>query len=883
MKQLRSLFFHPVLPCRTVHTSLISVNQTEPKPNFLLNCVKHTQSLSVRSVVSQREVHTVPLPVSDHEEPTQRSEVQSVVPSRSERKREIELQERLILLTEKLYKAGIQLVSDKTGPGQYVHLECSQCLEGGSKVKSLFLHIHSKGHSAVWKCFRTQCGWAGYVQAYASKVSTETRASKVNAEVVKQPRKITEEELKLEPLCNELLLFFKTRGISGETLRRNRVMQKPTKRGTAIAFLYRRGGTLVNCKYRQLPKIFWQEAGTEKILYGLDDIKNECDIIIVEGEIDKLSMEEAGFKNCVSVPSGAPLSTSKEVPAPQEDTRYQYLWNCMKYMKAASRIILATDADKPGQALAEELARRLGKERCWIVKWPMRTDDEVFKDANERLIRKETREKANAGEWRIVTRRKNNPTPTPSPPATTTTTTRPTAYKPYYSPPSYADMVRTKPPPSPRSITNTKQSITNSKQPITNPTQRAMGGYYISPHSAAQCWGQGHTGNLCKNGDLNQANSVSPTKFSNIRREPTFEEILQGQLAPIELPDDRPKKIVYFVERDDKYYEERAKLDKVVVMYNPSLEVDLSVDQVAEYTASSGLIKVTKISVGIMTRSRYVILLPMGVDSAKFIEAILAKVWEEGFHLARGVLLMMQLVLCRAIRVGGFEFLIDVIRKACSQGEVYNDDELPQPKKKFHVPAPRPTSSSSSKGSLLGSGDDHFIGSRKVLGQLCRHIEFELLPTGVQAVLQGARSMTAWSEDDHGSRGLHDLVIKNSREDAPVERKRLLLESMKQKRKMGEQAQMKEGKAKSFKVGIQPKTTLSKEGELVQIQVEFEHCSRIVETIGFQTSQVIRALNDDNAERALTDAEDTNSGIDHEDNTFMVEPHSEDDVGSDSE
>lgn len=29
-------------------------------------------------------------------------------------------------------------------------------------------------------------------------------------------------------------------------------------------------------------------------------------------------MEEAGFKNCVSVPGGAPPSISKEVPAPQE-------------------------------------------------------------------------------------------------------------------------------------------------------------------------------------------------------------------------------------------------------------------------------------------------------------------------------------------------------------------------------------------------------------------------------------------------------------------------------------------------------------------------------------------------------------------------------------
>lgn len=33
----------------------------------------------------------------------------------------------------------------------------------------------------------------------------------------------------------------------------------------------------------------------------------------------------------------------------------------------ASRIILATDADPPGQALAEELARRLGRERFALL------------------------------------------------------------------------------------------------------------------------------------------------------------------------------------------------------------------------------------------------------------------------------------------------------------------------------------------------------------------------------------------------------------------------------------------------------------------------------------------------------------------------------------
>ncbi|KAH1066658.1 hypothetical protein J1N35_031645 [Gossypium stocksii] len=180
-------------------------------------------------------------------------------------------------------------------------------------------------------------------------------------------------------------------------------MQKKSLDEIAIAFTYWRKGELVNCKYWDAKKRFWQEKDTEKILYGLDDIEDASDIIIVEGEMDRLAMEEAGFRNCVSVPDGAPPSVSKkEVPAEEQDKkyqylwnckeyfkkdrRYQYLWNCKEYFKKASRIILATDGDPRGQALAEELSRRLGKERCWRVKWPEKNDLYHFNDANEVLM-----------------------------------------------------------------------------------------------------------------------------------------------------------------------------------------------------------------------------------------------------------------------------------------------------------------------------------------------------------------------------------------------------------------------------------------------------------------------------------------------------------------
>ncbi|KFK44882.1 hypothetical protein AALP_AA1G315300 [Arabis alpina] len=181
--------------------------------------------------------------------------------------------------------------------------------------------------------------------------------------------------------------YLAARKISGKTLERNRVMQKRIGDEIVIAFTYWQRGELVSCKYRYLTKKFIQERNTRRIFYGLDDIERVSEIIIVEGEIDKLAMEETGFRNCVSVPDGAPSSvSSKETPPESQDTKYKFLWNCNDCLKKASRIIIATDGDGPGQALAEEMARRLGKERCWRVKWPKKSKDEYFKDANEVLI-----------------------------------------------------------------------------------------------------------------------------------------------------------------------------------------------------------------------------------------------------------------------------------------------------------------------------------------------------------------------------------------------------------------------------------------------------------------------------------------------------------------
>ncbi|XP_006352992.1 primase homolog protein isoform X1 [Solanum tuberosum] len=282
-------------------------------------------------------------------------------------------------LKEKVENLGI--CCNSVTPEEYTRLMCPKCKGGRSMGKCLSFHMSSKRNSALWRCFNIECGWAGQIPHNSTASDGVHQLGRMNF-----PRILTEESLKLEPLGDMLTAYFSKRMISKDTLKRNHVMQMAGDQ-IIIAFTYRRNGMLIGCKYRTLEKRFWQEKGADKVLYGLDDVREADEIIIVEGEIDKLSVEEAGFPNCVSVPNGAPQGiASKELLPLEEDTRFSYLWNCNECLEKASRIVLATDGDLPGQALAEELARRLGKERCWQVCWPKKDELSSYKDANEVLV-----------------------------------------------------------------------------------------------------------------------------------------------------------------------------------------------------------------------------------------------------------------------------------------------------------------------------------------------------------------------------------------------------------------------------------------------------------------------------------------------------------------
>lgn len=166
-------------------------------------------------------------------------------------------------------------------------------------------------------------------------------------------------------------------------------------KGENIAFEFRQSGVPSFLKIRQeiieageSSKTFWIEPrGSALCLWNEDCLRepSEAPLIITEGEFDALSFLTAGATHVVSVPNGSPLDKPGEGEIdPNSDNAFRYLWDggtLKAGLQNFSKIILATDDDHKGRVLRDELAVRLGRSRCWWVRYP-----DGCKDANEVLI-----------------------------------------------------------------------------------------------------------------------------------------------------------------------------------------------------------------------------------------------------------------------------------------------------------------------------------------------------------------------------------------------------------------------------------------------------------------------------------------------------------------
>jgi len=235
---------------------------------------------------------------------------------------------------------------------QHARVVCPSCSDERKK-RDKDLVINRSGDAWVFFCHH--CNTKGIVPVFKrEKPMVQVQSINTNS---------------FDFLQKEHYDFLSTRGISKETADAAQLFaaikffRKLDRTAKAVGLPYYKEGKVVGTKYRCIEtKDFTQDAGGNNEFYGIDDIK-EGPIVIVEGEIDALTLRECGIANVLSVPSGAPMKVSNGKIDASEDKKFEFVWNAFEILSKAPYVTIATDSDAAGQACAEELARRIGKDR----------------------------------------------------------------------------------------------------------------------------------------------------------------------------------------------------------------------------------------------------------------------------------------------------------------------------------------------------------------------------------------------------------------------------------------------------------------------------------------------------------------------------------------
>lgn len=227
-----------------------------------------------------------------------------------------------------------------------------------------------------FKCLRSSCGASGNMITLAQDFGfslgsdvDEYYKPKKEFKKFKKPEVIVP-----KPPAVEYLL---SRGISEDVTKRYEITNRnDNPKILVFPFLYP-DGEMVFIKYRKTDfnkdrdkNKEWCEADGKPILFGMKqcNLDNKT-LIITEGQIDSLSVAEAGYENAVSVPNGC--------------NGFTWFPYCYDWLQQFKTIIVFGDYEKGHMTLLDDLKRRCKQ----LIKHVRYEDYKGCKDAND-ILRK---------------------------------------------------------------------------------------------------------------------------------------------------------------------------------------------------------------------------------------------------------------------------------------------------------------------------------------------------------------------------------------------------------------------------------------------------------------------------------------------------------------
>lgn len=249
---------------------------------------------------------------------------------------------------------------------------CPYC-NGGNKDKFTF-SINLK--TGAFKCLRASCGAHGNMITLHKdfNFSLGTEVDAYYGDGYKHFRSIHRKQR--AETTSPAVEYMKTRGISQEVTERYGITTQKANDSVVVFPFYDADGILRFVKYRNTEftpgngSKEWCEANCMPILFGMDKCNpDKKTLIMTEGQIDSLSVTEAGFENAVSVPTGK--------------NGFTWVPYCWDFLNQFETLIIFGDHERDEITLLDEMRVRFNG----TVKHVRPEDYRGCKDAND-ILRK---------------------------------------------------------------------------------------------------------------------------------------------------------------------------------------------------------------------------------------------------------------------------------------------------------------------------------------------------------------------------------------------------------------------------------------------------------------------------------------------------------------
>ena len=221
---------------------------------------------------------------------------------------------------------------------------CPKCGNSAPKDDEWKFSVNTR--TGAFGCLRGSCGYHGHFVELCRDYGF-----KLGMDAEREYRQFPQPDKRIVPR-ESALAYLANRGISKATAERFEVTAFEDRPNLLWFPFFNEFGKLVFIKYRNMAyrkgqkgSKEWCEPGGQPILFGMKQCSNFDRLVITEGQLDSMSVSEAGIENACSVPTGM--------------NGFTWLPNCLEWIKKFDKVVVFGDLEKGHMSLLDTLTQRL--------------------------------------------------------------------------------------------------------------------------------------------------------------------------------------------------------------------------------------------------------------------------------------------------------------------------------------------------------------------------------------------------------------------------------------------------------------------------------------------------------------------------------------------